>query len=235
MSGLWLHPEQKTPIPPLARLAVGFGTKATYCPGPKGCRDKWPETKAYSVVVRQASRPSSFAMYWMRPRRAARAPGASFKPIWPSCFIFFQHLTWEEGASRCELRCSTAVSGYHTLCSGRRSLPSWSLGSESSAYSSTSASSKSGCPHHFCCFGYSVTDGCLRQPWRALLVVVFAIITKDGVSSLSPFADLLSFQSPRRLHPASKGRRGKDCPWFICFFLLFMFIFSSWNATKVNW
>ena len=35
----------------LARLAVGPGTKATYCPGPKGCRDKWPGTKAYSVVV----------------------------------------------------------------------------------------------------------------------------------------------------------------------------------------
>ena len=42
----------KRPLsPPLARLAVGPGTKATYCPGPKGCRDKWPETKAYSVVV----------------------------------------------------------------------------------------------------------------------------------------------------------------------------------------
>ena len=37
--------------PPLTRLAVGPGTKATYCPGPKGCRDKWPGTKAYSVVV----------------------------------------------------------------------------------------------------------------------------------------------------------------------------------------
>ena len=39
------------PLPPLARVAVGPGTKATYCPGPKDCRDKWPETKAYSVVV----------------------------------------------------------------------------------------------------------------------------------------------------------------------------------------
>ena len=38
--------------PPLARLAVGPGTKATYCPGPKGCRDKWPGTKAYSSSVR---------------------------------------------------------------------------------------------------------------------------------------------------------------------------------------
>ena len=38
--------------PPLTRLAVGPGTKATYCPGPKGCRDKWPRMKAYSVVVR---------------------------------------------------------------------------------------------------------------------------------------------------------------------------------------
>ena len=42
----------KRPLsPPLARLAVGPGTKATYCPGPKGCRDKRPETKAYSVIV----------------------------------------------------------------------------------------------------------------------------------------------------------------------------------------
>ena len=38
-------------IPPLARLAVGPGTKATFCPGPKGNRDKWPGTNAYSVVV----------------------------------------------------------------------------------------------------------------------------------------------------------------------------------------
>ena len=41
----------KDPCPPLARLAVGPGTKATFCPGPKGCRDKWPGTKACSVVV----------------------------------------------------------------------------------------------------------------------------------------------------------------------------------------
>ena len=41
----------KKPCPPLTRLAVGPGTKATYCPGPKGCRDKWPGTKACSVVV----------------------------------------------------------------------------------------------------------------------------------------------------------------------------------------
>ena len=38
--------------PPLARLAFGPGTKATFYPGPKGNRDKKPETKAYSVVVR---------------------------------------------------------------------------------------------------------------------------------------------------------------------------------------
>ena len=46
----------KGPCPPLplARLAVGPRTKATYCPGPKGCRDKWPGTKAYSVVVNYA-------------------------------------------------------------------------------------------------------------------------------------------------------------------------------------
>ena len=40
-----------SPPPPLARLAIGPGTKATYCPGPKGCQDKWSGTKAYSVVV----------------------------------------------------------------------------------------------------------------------------------------------------------------------------------------
>ena len=49
--GWWFQPGQKAPVPPLARLAVGPGTKATYCPGPKGCRDKWPGTKACSVVV----------------------------------------------------------------------------------------------------------------------------------------------------------------------------------------
>ena len=49
--GWCLKPGQKAPVPPLARLAVGLGTKATYCPGSKGCRDKWPGTKAYSVVV----------------------------------------------------------------------------------------------------------------------------------------------------------------------------------------
>ena len=37
--------------PPLARLAFGPGTKATYCPGLKDNQDKWPETKAYSIVV----------------------------------------------------------------------------------------------------------------------------------------------------------------------------------------
>ena len=41
----------KRPLSPLARLAVGPGIKATCCPGPKGCRDKWPETKAYSLIV----------------------------------------------------------------------------------------------------------------------------------------------------------------------------------------
>jgi hypothetical protein len=35
----------------LARLAVGPGTKATFYPGPKGNRDKWPGTKAYFIVV----------------------------------------------------------------------------------------------------------------------------------------------------------------------------------------
>ena len=47
----------KRPMSPLlARLAVGPGTKATYCPGPKGCRDKWPGTKACSVVVAASAR-----------------------------------------------------------------------------------------------------------------------------------------------------------------------------------
>ena len=43
--------DKRPPSPPLARLAVGPGTKATYCPGPKGNRDKWPGTKACPVVV----------------------------------------------------------------------------------------------------------------------------------------------------------------------------------------
>ena len=43
--------DKRPPSPPLARLAVGPGTKATYCPGPKGNRDKRPGTKACSVVV----------------------------------------------------------------------------------------------------------------------------------------------------------------------------------------
>ena len=50
--GWYLQPGQKAPVPPLARLAIGLGTKATYCPGPKGNRDKWPGTKACSVVVK---------------------------------------------------------------------------------------------------------------------------------------------------------------------------------------
>ena len=46
----------KRPLSPsLARLAVGPGTKATYCPGPNGCRDKWLGTKAYSVVVKNVN------------------------------------------------------------------------------------------------------------------------------------------------------------------------------------
>ena len=51
LSGLEPPTRTKGPCPPLARLAFGPGTKATYCPRPKGCRDKWPGTKAYSVVV----------------------------------------------------------------------------------------------------------------------------------------------------------------------------------------
>ena len=42
----------KRPMSPaLARLAVRPGIKAIFCPGPKGSRDKWPGTKACSVVV----------------------------------------------------------------------------------------------------------------------------------------------------------------------------------------
>ena len=49
--GWWFQLGQKAHVPPLARLAVGPRTKATYCPGPKDNRDKWPGTKACSVVV----------------------------------------------------------------------------------------------------------------------------------------------------------------------------------------
>ena len=49
--GWCLQPGQKAPVPPLARLAIGPGTKATYCPGPKVCRDKWSGTKTCSVIV----------------------------------------------------------------------------------------------------------------------------------------------------------------------------------------
>ena len=41
----------KRPCPPLARLAVGPGTKVTYCPGPNGSRDKWTRKKVCSVVL----------------------------------------------------------------------------------------------------------------------------------------------------------------------------------------
>ena len=51
MSRLLSPTGTKGPCPPLARLAVGPGTKAIYCPGPKGCRDKWPGTKVCFVVV----------------------------------------------------------------------------------------------------------------------------------------------------------------------------------------
>ena len=63
--GWWIQPGQKAlpPTPPLTRLAVGPGTKATYCPGPKGCRDKWPGTKACSVVVLHGYKPSKLIYY----------------------------------------------------------------------------------------------------------------------------------------------------------------------------
>jgi len=62
----------KRPLsPPLARLAFGPGTKATNCPGPKGNRDKWPGTKAYSVVVRPFM--PSTTWHWMGMAR------------WPRC------------------------------------------------------------------------------------------------------------------------------------------------------
>ena len=43
--------DKKALSPALARLAVGPGIKATFCPGSKGNRDKWPGRKAYFVVV----------------------------------------------------------------------------------------------------------------------------------------------------------------------------------------
>ena len=43
--------DKKPLSPTLARLAIGPGTKATFCSRPKGNRDKRPGTKAYSVVV----------------------------------------------------------------------------------------------------------------------------------------------------------------------------------------
>ena len=42
----------KRPLsPPLARIAVEIGTKVIYYPGFKDCRDKWPGTNYYYVVV----------------------------------------------------------------------------------------------------------------------------------------------------------------------------------------
>ena len=46
--GWYLQSGQKAPVSTLARLAFGPGTNATYCPGPKGNRDKWSGTKTYS-------------------------------------------------------------------------------------------------------------------------------------------------------------------------------------------
>ena len=43
--------DKKPLSPTLARLAVGPGAKATFYPGPKGNRDKWPGTKTYFIVV----------------------------------------------------------------------------------------------------------------------------------------------------------------------------------------
>jgi len=45
----------KKPFPPPARLAVGPRTKATYYPGPNGCRDKWSGIKTCFIVVEQAT------------------------------------------------------------------------------------------------------------------------------------------------------------------------------------
>ena len=60
------------PPPPLTRLAVGPGTKATYCPGPKGCLDKWPRTKACSIVVRPPPPRPAESAWWPRRRRRRR-------------------------------------------------------------------------------------------------------------------------------------------------------------------
>jgi hypothetical protein len=55
--------DKKPMSPMLARLAVGPGTKAIYCSGPKGCRDKWPGTKACSVVVEDGSEDRIYLRY----------------------------------------------------------------------------------------------------------------------------------------------------------------------------
>ena len=63
----------KSPLSsPLARLAVGPGTKATYCLGPKSCRDKWPGIKACSVVV--ASSPATIGAPVPATRRSSGYP-----------------------------------------------------------------------------------------------------------------------------------------------------------------
>ena len=49
--GWCLQPGQKAHVPPLARQAIGPGTKVTYCLGPKDSRNKWSRTKTYFVVV----------------------------------------------------------------------------------------------------------------------------------------------------------------------------------------
>ena len=51
LSRLVAPPGTKGPCPP---CSFGPGTKATFCPGSKGNRDKWPGTKAYSVVVKNS-------------------------------------------------------------------------------------------------------------------------------------------------------------------------------------
>ena len=81
--GWCLQPGQKAPVPPLARLAVGPGTKATYCPGPKGCRDKWPGTKACFVVVfHDEAVMSTNLMFMTLSLRLALGVEESFVPIY---------------------------------------------------------------------------------------------------------------------------------------------------------
>jgi len=103
--------DKKPLSPTLARLAVGPGTKATFYPGPKGNQDKWPETKAYSVVV--AARPAGSLL---PPRRALSGeelaePGAGCRHRRLVCML--STVSWRFGRLLllCASRVCTSFSG----------------------------------------------------------------------------------------------------------------------------